>query len=58
LTRIPPAIDMHLRELAEHAAGPNPWPLLNETGWSREEFVAAIHARLRDKWREREAVVA
>lgn len=52
MTRIPPAIDQQLRDMAEKAVGPNPWPLLAETGWTREEFVAAVHARLRSKWRQ------
>jgi hypothetical protein len=55
MTRIPPSIDLHLRDIAEKAVGPNPWPLLDGTGWTREEFVSAVHARLRSKWRDQEA---
>lgn len=56
MIRIPPSIDQDLRDIADKAVGPNPWPLLAETGWTREEFVAAVHARLRSKWRQREEV--
>lgn len=32
MIRIPPSIDQDLRDIADKAVGPNPWPLLAETG--------------------------
>jgi len=53
MTRIPPAIDQELRDEANRIAG-EATTLCDVFGWAREDYVGAIHARLRVKWRERE----
>lgn len=50
-TTIPAAVDLQLRAMAERAAGQYADPLLEALGWTRPEYVAAIHSRLRDKFR-------
>jgi len=52
---IPAAVDLQLRAIAEKAAGQYPDPLLNALGWTRPEYVAAIHTRLRTKYRRMRA---
>ena len=51
MIRIPPAVDLELHAIAERAAGDDT-TLIDAMGWTRGDFVAAIHARLRVKWRE------
>ena len=51
-TTIPPAVDARLGEIADKAAGQYPDPLLNALGWTRPQYVAAIHSRLRKKYRQ------
>lgn len=50
-TTIPAAVDLQLRAIAERAAGQYADPLLEALGWTRPEYVTAIHSRLRDKFR-------
>ena len=51
MTRIPPAVDVELLELADKIAGKDT-TLIDALGWARADYVSAIHARLRCKWRE------
>lgn len=53
MTRIPPSIDQQLLDEASRIAG-EATTLCDALGWLREDYVGAIHARLRVKWRERE----
>lgn len=50
-TTIPAVVDLQLRAIAERAAGQYPDPLLEALGWTRPDYVAAIHSRLRHKFR-------
>lgn len=49
---IPAVVDLQLRGIAEKAAGTYPDPLLRALGWTRPDYVAAIHSRLRRKFRQ------
>lgn len=51
MIRIPPAIDLDLRAQAEIIAGPDT-TLTDAMQWSRSDYIGAIHAILRCKWRE------
>jgi hypothetical protein len=46
---IPDRVDAQLRAAAERAAGAYPDPLLSAMGWTRAEYVDAIHNRLREQ---------
>lgn len=56
MTRIPPAIDVELLELADKIAGTDT-TLIDALGWARADYVGAIHARLRVKWLNQEVAV-
>lgn len=51
MIRIPPAIDLTLRDQAELIAGPDT-VLTDAMQWTRADYIDAIHAILRCKWRE------
>jgi hypothetical protein len=51
LPHVPSSIDAELRAIAEKAAGKRSDYQLHAIGWTRFEYVDAIHRRLRDKWR-------
>ncbi|MEE3066612.1 MAG: hypothetical protein VYA67_22165 [Actinomycetota bacterium] len=51
-TGIPADVDAQLAAIAGRPAGQNPGPLLRALGWTRPDYVTAIHNRLRDKHRQ------
>lgn len=51
-TTIPAVVDLQLRGMAERAAAQYPDQLLETLGWTRPDYVAAIHTRLRHKFRQ------
>jgi hypothetical protein len=55
ILRIPMSIDQELLSIAEKAAGDHSDPLLLAKGWTRFEYVDAIHNRLRATYREMRA---